>query len=461
MTTASRPSVAPAGPWAFPAVEDTVLASGLRVRSVHLPGQYVASVRLAVPVPLAAEPGHLEGLALIMARCFDEGSTRHTAEELAVAIEGEGIALGAGVGERGLVVDIEVAGHRLPAALDVLAECLTEAAFPEEEVARAVRSRLADIAHERADAGTRASIELAATYGDPGDRASRPAGGARSTVGAVTAADVRAFYSSVVLPEGASLVIAGDLAGMPGPPQDLAGAALSCWVGPPPPPGRDAIRDTGRRARDATRMVLVDRPGSAQTELCLGRPGPDRRTTHGWGAYQVLAFVLGGSPQARIDKVLREDRGFTYGMRAGFRPRRTGGVCVVSGAVRADATVPALTLLLEVLELRGADLSEAEVRHGSDFVAKTAPGRFATSDAVADEITRLALDDLDVDTVTQTVEQARGLTRDQAAAAWDEVRDGPGWTVVVVGDAERHAAGLAGLAAGAGGLTVVPADPAR
>lgn len=459
MSIPTRPAVAPAGPWAFPDVADTVLDTGLRVRTVDLPGQHVASLRLAVPVPLSAEPEHLEGVALIMARLLDEGSTRHTSEELATLIEGEGIALTAGVGERGLVVDLEVPGHRLHSALDVLAECLTEAVFPEEEVTRAVRARLADITHERADAGVRAAIEFAATYVDGTDRASRPAGGGAPTVRAITAPDVRAFHADVVRPEGATLVVAGDLRGMPSHPRDEARRALGGWSPQETRHPREVLPDPGRRAGDAARLVLVDRPGSAQSELYLGRPGPDRRTPHGWGAYQVLAFLLGGSPQSRIDTVLREERGFTYGMRAGFRPRRTGGVSVVSGAVRAAATVEALELLLQVLELRGADLTEQEVRHGADFVAMTAPGRYATSDAVADEIVRLALDDLDVDVVTQTVDQVRGLTRDRVAAAWEEVRGGPGWTVVVVGDAAEHAAGLGGL--GLGAPTVVPADGTR
>ena len=228
-----------------------------------------------------------------------------------------------------------------------------------------------------------------------------------------------------------------------------------------PPAGRgpelrpgSGVETTGEPAGGPGRVVLVDRPGAAQTELYLGRPGPDRRTPHGWGAYQVLAFLLGGSPQARIDAVMREERGYTYGIRAGFRPRRKGGICVVSGAVRTDATVEALSALGEVLALTGADLTDAEVRHAADFVGKTAPGRYATSDAVADEVVRLALDDLDVDTVTRTLEQVRTLTRGRVAAAWDEVRGAAGWTTVVVGDARRHAEGLAST--GFGKVTVVP-----
>lgn len=457
--TTGRPSVSPPARWTFPPAGDTRLSTGLRVRTLDLPGQHVVAVRLAVPGVLQAEPRDIEGVATMMGRCLDEGTARHTPEQMAELIEQDGIALAAGVGERGLVVELDATGDRLESALQVLGECLSTAAFPEAEVTRAVRARRTEIEHEQADAGSRASREFQAAYWRDSERGSRPTGGRAQTVGRVTAADVRAFHAATVVPQAATLVVAGDFSGMRHAPDVVVEQALAGWTGPASVPSV-APAGPDPRAPDAARIVVVDRPGSPQTEIHLGRPGPDRRTAHGWGAYQVLAFLLGGSPQARVDAVLREERGYTYGMRVGFRPRRSGGVCVVSGAVRADATVPALRALTEVLAVRGADLGDAEVRHAADFVGRTAPGRFATADAVADQVIRLALDDLELDTVDETLAQILRLTRDEAAAAWEDVRSGAGWTVVLVGDAE-HApvAELEGL--GCGPVAVVPPSGGR
>ena len=63
--------------------------------------------------------------------------------------------------------------------------------------------------------------------------------------------------------------------------------------------------------------------------------------------YQVLAMLLGGAPHARLDRVLREERGYTYGVRLGFRPRSVGGTTVVAGSVRADATVGEISKALQ------------------------------------------------------------------------------------------------------------------
>ncbi len=458
-TPAPRPTVAPASPWAFPVPVTSMLDDDLRLITVHVPGQHVLSVRLGIPAPLAGEPELLEGVATMVTRGIDEGTARYSAQEFAELIERHGIALGAGVGERGIFVEMEVMAHHFATAIDILAQCLTEAAYPDDEVTRLKRARRSDIEHEYADAGSRASIEFARTYFDHADRASRPAAGTDASVRSITAADVREHYRRVMRPQGATIVVAGDLSALPGDVASVLEPGLAAWMGSEQPWSARAQSTSGVRAAEASRIVLVDRPGSAQSHLMLGRPGPQRRTPHGWGTYQVLAFLLGGSPSARIDAVLREERGYTYGMRAGFTPRKASGVCSVSGAVRADATAPALEALMEVLAMDGDDLTEREVRHGADFVAKTAPGRYSTADTIASEVIRLAMDGLDADFVTDTVAGARSLTRDQAAAAWDEVRSGPEWTTVLVADAQAHLESVQAL--GLGEVTVVAAAPTR
>lgn len=464
-----RPDVAPPAPWEFPVPRRTRLdagrdpaldtgrgpGTGLTVLAFHVPGQHVLSVRLGIPAPLSSEPTGLEGVALIMARCIDEGSQRHTAEELAELMERRGIALGCGIGERGVVVDVDVAAPHLEPALELLTECLTEPTFPDREVRRHVRHRLADIAHELADPASRAALEFITTYFDPTDRASRPSGGSRSSVAAVTPESVRAFHRVAVQPDGATLVVAGDLAGV-----DLDGAigrTVGAWSAPGPAEAlaRQVQADPGVRAPDAGRTVFVDRPGSVQTELYVGRPGPARRDPFGWGTYQVLSLVLGGSPQSRIDRVLREDKGYTYGIRAVFRPRASTGVLAVSGSVRAEVTAPALEALMEVLELTGSDLTDTELADAAAYVARTAPGRYATADAVAAEAVSLALDGLDTAFVSDSLAQARALDPSVARDAWDAHRQQP-WTIVLVGDAAAHADAVSAL--GVGPVTVVPAE---
>ena len=432
-----RPAVAPPRSWSLPAPIRHTLANGITLLAYDLPGQYVLAVRALIRFGLAAEPAGREGVAVMMARLLDEGTQRHTSEEFAGLLERHGIAFGAGVADGGLMVDVDVSARHLGAALDLLRQALTEASFPEDEVRRVLRSRLAEIEQERASAGHRASRELIATMYAAGERAAIPNAGTAATIGSLTREDIAGFHARVVRPQGAVVVLAGDLRDLDY--LALVEGSLGDWVADPmdvPGPRRPIP------AADADRIVLVDRPGAVQTELALGVPGPDRSVATGWAPYPVLSFVIGGSPNARIDAVLREEKGFTYGIRCGFRPRARGGSFVVSGSVRADSTIESLHLLREILDRARDGFTPEEVRAGVDFVAGTAPGRYATAEAVADEAIGLALEELPENFTNTNLEAVRALTPERLTSAFREVT-GTGMTVVLVGDAGSLRPGLA------------------
>jgi predicted Zn-dependent peptidase len=362
--------------------------------------------------------------------------------------------------DAGLSLDLDVVKGNLEPALDLLRQILTEPAFPQTEVARQVRTRLAEIDQERAVPAARAGLEFVRTYYAPDERSSRPTGGTRGTVAAITREDVAAFHTEHVVAAGVTLVVAGDLEGLDVPA--LIAAALGGWGSG----ARERARFLDRAASlasDRARIVLVSRPGSVQTEIVLGAPGPDRSVDGGWAPYPVLGFVLGGSPNSRIDAVLREEKGYTYGIRSSFRPRRTGGLFLTSGSVRADSTAESLGLLVDILEGGSKGFSDKEIRSGVDFIAKTAPGRYATADAIADEAVGMALDGRTTEFVTNNLRDLRTVDAQRVDAAYARFaeragvggggRSGSGWTITLVGDAEEHLDAIEAL--GLGSVTVV------
>ena len=435
----TRPVVAAPRPWAFPVPQEHPLPNGARLLLHDLPGQHVLSLRVVVPGSLADEPPGLEGVAAMAARLLDEGTERHGSEEFAELLERQGAAFGAGVSDGGLLVDLDVPSSRLATAAALVTEALSVPVFPDGEVRRILRTRLAEIEQERASAGSRAARETARTLWHPDDRASRPAAGSGASVAAMTREDIAAHHARAVGPAGATVVLAGDLSGL-----DAAGVladTLGAWGSATHRPGRRAVAP--RPAPDRVRVVVVDRPGSVQTEIVVACPGPDRSTPSGWAPYPVLSFVIGGSPGARLDAVLREEKGYTYGIRSAFRPRVAGGSFVTSGSVRTEVTGEAVEILLGLLDRARDGFTEAETRAGVDFVSMTAPGRYATADAVADESAALALEGLPQDFTTRNLAAVAALTPDDLARAYRREVTGE-WSVVLVGDAAAIVPSLEG-----------------
>ena len=97
------------------------------------------------------------------------------------------------------------------------------------------------------------------------------------------------------------------------------------------------------------RLVIVDRPGSVQSELRVGHLGIDRYDPRYFAAI-VMSTVVGGTYWSRLNRRLREELGYTYGARCGFDPRRSAGLFIAATAVQTEVTAPAIGELVALLE---------------------------------------------------------------------------------------------------------------
>ncbi|MET9548461.1 pitrilysin family protein [Streptomyces sp. NPDC006627] len=378
-----QPQAGTAKPWAFPAPERGALPNGLTVLRCDRPGQQVVAVEVHLEAPLDAEPKGLDGVATIMARAFNEGTDKHSAEEFAAELDRCGATMDAHADHPGVRVSLEVPVSRLPKALGLLSDALRAPAFADSEIERLVRNRLDEIPHEAANPARRAAKELSRQLFPASSRMSRPRQGTEETVKAIDAAAVRAFYEAHVRPATSTLVVVGDLAGT-----DLDAVladTVGTWTGgtaePRPMPAITAD-DTGR-------VVIVDRPGAVQTQLLIGRIGPDRHDRI-WPAQVLGTYCLGGTLTSRLDRVLREEKGYTYGVRAFSQvlrsaPDGTGAAMLaISGSVDTASTGPALEDLWTVLRTLAAEgLTDAERDVAVQNLVGVAPLKYEMAASVA------------------------------------------------------------------------------
>ncbi|WP_329460074.1 M16 family metallopeptidase [Streptomyces sp. NBC_01497] len=378
-----RPAAGEARPWAFPAPGRGALPNGLTVLRCHRPGQQVVAVEVCLDAPLDAEPEGLDGVATIMARALSEGTDKLSAEDFAAELERCGATLDAHADHPGVRVSLEVPVRRLPKALGLVADALRAPAFAESEVERLVRNRLDEIPHETANPGRRAAKQLSKELFPASLRMSRPRQGTEETVARIDAAGVRAFYAAHVRPATATAVIVGDLTGVD--VDQVLAETLGAWTGnegtPRPVPAVTAD-DTGR-------VVIVDRPGAVQTQLLIGRVGPDRHDRV-WPAQVLGTYCLGGTLTSRLDRVLREEKGYTYGVRAFGQVLRSAAdgsgasLLAISGSVDTESTGPALDDLWKVLRTLAADgLTDAERDVAVQNLVGVAPLKYETAASVA------------------------------------------------------------------------------
>ncbi len=415
-------------------------------------------MEICLDAPLDAEPGGLDGIATVMVNALSEGTGRHSAEEFAAELERCGATLYAHADYTGARVSLEVPVSRLPKALGLLVEALDAPTFTGSEIERLVRNRLDAIPHELANPARRAAKHLAQELFPASARMSRPRQGTEDTVARIDAAGVRAFYAAHVRPATATAVIVGDLTGVD--LDTVLAGTIGRWSGdaaepvPLPPVTAD---DTGR-------VVIVDRPGAVQTQLLIGRTGPDRRDRV-WPALVLGTYCLGGTLTSRLDRVLREEKGYTYGVRAFEQvlrspaPHAAGGatgasLMAISGSVDTASTGPALDDLWTVLRTLAADgLTETERDVAVQNLVGVAPLRYETAASVAGtlaaQVEQHLPDDYQAQLYARLAETGTAEATTAVVAAFPENR----LVTVLVGDASQISAPVEAL--GIGEVTVV------
>ena len=442
-----QPDVAEPGAWSFPEPVLSTLGNGIELVCFDLPGQHVVAAHLVLDTPLNGEDPDLEGVTTIAARTFDEGTRAHPGEEFAELLETEGAGFGVEVSLSGFQAVLDVPASHLERAFELFSEAVTQPEISDADVSRHVQIRLAQIEQAYANSAQLASMAFRESVFDPGSRAARMSGGEAASVARVDGAAARRFHAERVGPAGASLVLAGDFGGLD--PHDLAERWFGGWT-------NDAqVRVPHERTAPAPqRHVVLHRPGAVQADVRYGGFGIDRLDPR-WAAASVASYAMGGAFLSRLNAVLREEKGYTYGVRMGLSPLRQGGSLAIAGSFRTDVVVDAVRLARELADVSGSPFTTEEVTDAVSYTAGISPLRYATADGVADQAALNRLVGLGDDYVTRNLAELREVTAEAATSAYTSLVDVDGLSLVVVGDASVIADPLRDL--GFADLEVLPA----
>jgi zinc protease len=427
------PTPGPVRSFDFPAVNRQRLAGAdgpelVTARHGDVP---LVTAEVVVEGGVAAEPGGKAGIARLTSAALEAGTETHDEEALAWSLESLGVQLDTSAGWDAGSVGVTVHVDRLEPALELLAEIVRRPAFPERPVERIRDEQLADIL-QRAKEPRALASDAAGRFifadGVPYGRAIR---GSKETVGKLGRADLRAFHEARYRAGSAAILVAGTV------DADRARAAVEAhfgdWSGAPAP----AVEfDVSPRVEE-TRVFIVHRPGSVQSEIRMGHVGVDRHHAD-YFPLVVMNTILGGSFTSRLNMSLREKHGFTYGARTSFAFRRRPGPFTLDVAVASDVTARAIDVALaEIDQLRDDGPTADELDSARDYLRGVMPLKLQTTDQVASRLSELVvygLPDDYFDTVRDRIAAVSG--DDVHRVASEQVRPDR-LAVVVVGDADQ------------------------
>ncbi|MCZ7477161.1 M16 family metallopeptidase [Micromonospora sp. WMMC273] len=424
---ATRPGPGAARAYRFPQVVRRTVAGG-QVVAAHLPGQNLAVALLLLDGGAGREPVGKEGLGAVLAKALEEGTAQRDATAYALAIEALGTELSTGLDWDSFQVSVQVPVDRLTAAVELLAEAVRTPRLDPADVRRVRDDEATALRMDWANPGPRADAVLRADLFGAQHRWGRPLYGDPDSVAALEVDDVTVFHSEWFIRPG-TLVVAGDLERI-----DLDALAATAFAGAGGGPvergGPIDVPLAGQR-----RIILVDRPGSVQSTLRLGHPSPHR--AHPDHVPMTLAgTVLGGAFTSRLNHLIREVRGYTYGIRGDFASSRRFGRFAVSSGVQTAVTAPALVESVgEISRTRLTGVTEDELEVARSWRAGQLSVELQSPRAIAAALTTLVVHDLPDDYHARLREQLLAATVEDVSAAAATYLHPESLTMVIEGDA--------------------------
>lgn len=440
------PEPGPDRPFHFPRVAKRRLSNGLELRAVRHRDAPVANVTALVPGGASADPDHRPGLVSLTTDLLAEGCRGQSALEFADRISLIGGDLDLDVNHDAMVVSLTALHRFLETDLELVRDIVIEPNLAAEDFERVRALRLDRLRQISVHAPAIADRALArVVYGE------HPYGhailGTRMSLTSAALEDVRALHAAAFVPEHSTAVIVADVD--EGALLDLGERTFGAWRGPAG--GAASVdREAGLRPSPpgpAVRVGVVPRAGAAQSELRIGLVSAARATPD-YYALVLLNAVLGGQFVSRINMRLRQEKGYTYGVRTAFDFRRGRGPFVLQTAVATDATASAvadaLSELAGVAAARPVTADELALARAS--LAKGYPRGFETAAQVGRSVAHLALHDLPDSTFEDFIPRLDAVSVDEVTAVACKYLDRSRMAVVIVGDWDR----ISGLPSGLG-----------
>ncbi|WP_250027355.1 M16 family metallopeptidase [Paractinoplanes maris] len=330
---ATRPDPGEARPYTFPDLQRVTVAGGT-VIAAHLPGQALASAMLLLDAGAARETSGREGTATVLAKSLEEGTAERDSAAYALALESLGAELSPGIDWDTFRVGVSAPVPQLLGAVRLAAEATRTPRLDRDDVNRVRDDEVTALRMDWAQPGPRADAALRADLFGAAERFGRPMHGDPASVAAVSVDDVLAFHQAWLRRPGV-LLVAGDLDTLD---LEALGEAAFAGTGGEPLAVEPPL---GVPVRDQRRILLVDRPGSVQSTLRLGHRAPERATPD-YVSMTLAATVLGGAFTSRLNHLIREVKGYTYGIRGSYAMSRRFGRFEVAAGVQTAVTVPAI-----------------------------------------------------------------------------------------------------------------------
>ena len=404
--------------WAPPLPWEGVLGCGARLIVLPMPSLPLVSMRMLIHGGARLDPPGGAGLATFTDELVLHGAGDRDALAFAGALEQAGIHLEADTGSEDSALSLDARSEQLDLALDLLADAILRPRFASREASRVAELQAGDIAMAIDDPNEQARLAVRAAWYGRRHPLGRPVEGTLASVERLHAPGARRDWARRYRADRATFVLAGDVQ-IPALQAALE-ARFEGWARSDAP----LVPTPRAPARPRPRPVHVEAPEASQTVLHFALPGwatsdPD------FVAGRLAVSLFGGTFTSRLNRLLREERGLTYGISAWVDSGPTHGLVHIRTSVQANQAAEAEAAIHEELARLAHGVEAHEIEKAVAVWRTSMLEAMGTRSGVAGSFASLVAQGVGVEALGGRLAQAEEIKREavsKCAAALSRAR---------------------------------------
>lgn len=383
------------------AVETQKLDNGAPLYLIAFDQQPVMRVEVNFDAGSWFEPTEQPGAAFFAWKMLAEGTRSQTSAQISEAFDQYGAFLELNNGfDRGSLV-VYCQPKHLPRVLPLMAELLTEAAYPEKEFGDIQTMTLQNLKVNFEKTSHVASVRLREklfSRAHPYGRSQQP-----ESVAKLLPADTRNFYERRIRQQPFRVIVAGQVG-------IAEVASINQYLGALPiGPASTEAMPTPTITTDAT-SELIDKAGSLQSSIRMGRT-LFKRNHPDFHKVLVMNEVLGGYFGSRLMKNIREEKGYTYGISSNVGAFREAGQFMIGTDVKREFTQQTIDeVWKEIRLLQTEPVGDHELTTVKNYMAGEFVGSLNTPFEIADRYKLILLDGLPADFLSHYIARIRAVS---------------------------------------------------
>ena len=417
----------------LPEIQRAKLSNGIDVVFAERHDVPMINLSLLLGSGHSSDSSDKPGLASFTMSMLTEGTERYDALDLSDKLDELGTDLYTSTGLDSSSVTLSALKSNFIESLDLMIEVINKPTFDQVEIDRKKLRWLASIDQSLSTPnGIVSNLISGLMYGKDHPYGKPSSGdGTRQSIQWMTRQDMIGYKESTITAANSTIVVIGDTNLEELLP--ILESKFGNWK-------REANKTKPlnyevSNQSSARKIYLFDKPGAIQSLIVAGQLLPANGTDDEIDI-DLMNRVIGGSFTSRLNMNLREDKSWSYGVRARLSSRKGPRPMLVYAPVQSDRTVDSIKEIQREYSvyLSSRPASNEELDPIKQQIILGLNGQFETFGSLLSGVSGIVTFDRGDDYLNAVPQKYNAVTLDQVNAAAQKYLDPETWTWFIVGD---------------------------